>query len=223
MCAHVERQRGRQDCGCDTGVWFEYLPAPEQWSIISLSSATPCWQLLHACNPHPSLVFPFCFSLPLFFFFLFTINSLSISWSLSNLPSLRSISRGLLRRVLLIYSASPSHVDSPGPLFSFCLPNFRLARGHRGKHKSGVRGVKEGPMEMNEWQAQNVRAYKRCTHFLRCMIIISPFPHFFFFFFWCTHGLWPWGGRKACVTCWLIAWVPATGWFFTTPLPIGWL
>lgn len=109
-------------------------------------------------TPIPHSFFPsvsHSLSLPLFFFFffLFTINSLSISWSLFNLPSLRSVSRGLLRRVLLIYSASPCFSCSlPSPLR---LLSRRLTGPSRfflspSLSPSGVRGVKKGPMEMNE-------------------------------------------------------------------------
>lgn len=112
-CARARRHGGRWDCECDTGVWFEYLPAPtEQWSIISLSSATPCWQLLHACNLHPSLSVSHSPPLSPLFVLIF----LSISLVSFQPPILRSIS-GLMCRVLLIYSVLPC--PHPPTHFSF--------------------------------------------------------------------------------------------------------
>lgn len=144
----------------------------------------------------PSLTFSFCFpfsvsSLCFFFlvlFFLLHLFFLSISWSLSSLPSFRSVS-GPWRSVLLIYSASPclpslylplcafSHINSPGPLVLSVSLAVALPEDIRERNQG--RGVK-GQMEMNERHkavdcrhtratnpcSQNVRAFKPFTHFL---------------------------------------------------------
>ena len=133
--AHVRRRRGRWDCGCDSGVWFEYLPTlDEQWSITSVSAATPCWQLLNACNLHPSF-FPSVSRSP---FSPFSINFLSLSWWLSHLPSFASV-----------FPALPLFLYPPQWFLSHLLARFscsfylsccRLAWGY---HKWGVRGQME--------------------------------------------------------------------------------
>lgn len=108
-------------------------------------------------TPIPHSFFPsvsHSLSLPLFFFFffLFTINSPSPGRSSTSHP-FDPFLGGLLRRSLLIYSASPCFSCSlPSPLR---LLSRRLTGPSRfflspSLSPSGVRGVKKGPMEMNE-------------------------------------------------------------------------
>lgn len=89
----------RWDHGCDTWVWFEYLPPPpEQWSIISV-----CQPPLPAGDSITSILGVFLLFLSLSLFCCLLIFFLAISWSISNLPF---ISR-LLCGMLLMYSVLP--------------------------------------------------------------------------------------------------------------------
>lgn len=120
---------GGQDCGCDAAVWFEYPPAPaEQRSIVSLSRATPCWQLLCACKPIPhfSSLFlnPFYFSFPLF--------SLSVSLSLLIFLYLLVFSSPSIYSCLLLICSSlsvPPSLRHTRPPCSFYLPCCHVAWG----------------------------------------------------------------------------------------------
>lgn len=171
MCAHVERKRGRQDCGCDTGVWFEYLPAPtEQWSIISLSTATPCWQLLHACNPIPpsfSPFFPLCFSfsISLLFFFSLLIFSLPLLFTLSHshLPSFNpflgsyAVCYSFTLPCLASLSLPFSHIISPG-LLVLSISLAVALPGDITKKKKRGRGVRDRWKRMRDtWRMEDCR------------------------------------------------------------------
>lgn len=88
----------RWDRGCDTRVWFEYLPPPpEQWSIIS--DCQPPLPAGYSITSIPGVFLLFLSLAPVVCYFFF----LAISWSISNLPS---ISR-LLCGMLLMYSVLP--------------------------------------------------------------------------------------------------------------------